>query len=109
MIAVTPHASGSILPIWVKPGARSNSLDDVHDGALVVSVTAAPEGGKANEAIVDVLAKNLNLRRTQFQLLSGATARKKRFLITGIRREDLIARIEAALTPTIYDPADPEL
>jgi uncharacterized protein (TIGR00251 family) len=109
MIAVTSHASGAILPVWAKPGSKTNALDDTREGAVVVSVTAVPESGKANEAIIEVLAKTLNLRRAQFEIISGATSRNKRVLVTGVRPEELIARVEAALTPTIYDPSGPDV
>jgi uncharacterized protein (TIGR00251 family) len=109
MIAVTAHALGAVLPVWAKAGARFNAMDEVREGALVVSVTAPPEDGKANAAIVDVLAQNLNLPRSRFQVVSGAGSRQKRILVEGIRPEDLVARIEAVLTPTIYDPGDPEV
>jgi hypothetical protein len=107
VIAVTENADGVILPVWAKPGARYDGMDEVREGALVVSVNAIPEDDKANAAIIDVLARGLNLRKAQIQLLSGATSRRKRFLVAGVTSSDLIARIDAALTPTIYDPSDP--
>ncbi len=38
-------------------GARQNGIVGEHNGMLRVAVTAAPEKGKANKAIVDVLSK----------------------------------------------------
>ncbi|MBX6314288.1 MAG: DUF167 domain-containing protein [Isosphaeraceae bacterium] len=109
MIAVQPHAQGAILPVRARPGAKADALLDEFDGALRVSVTAPPDRGRANEAIVVVLSEALNLRRSQITLLSGETSRSKRFLIRGLSPEDLLARIDAALTPTIYEPPDPEV
>lgn len=94
MIQISEHADGSILPVWAKPGARKTGLGDEHAGALRVSVTAAPEAGRANEAIVDALAEGLGLRRSQVTLLSGASNRAKRFLIRGIQPEELREKIE---------------
>jgi uncharacterized protein YggU (UPF0235/DUF167 family) len=74
-----------------------------------VSITAPPEHGKANAAIVEVLAENLNLRRVQIQLVSGATAKIKKFLVRGVTVEDLTSRIENALTPTVFESPDPEM
>ncbi len=109
MIKVSEHAEGSILPVWAKPGAKKNAIVDEHDGALRVSVTAPPEGGKANEAIVEALAEGLSLRRSQIVLIAGAGARAKRFLVREIGPDDLLARIDAALTPTMFDSIDPEV
>lgn len=109
MIAVTAHAQGAVLPVRAKPGAKQNAVLDEFDGAMRVSVTAAPEDGKANDAIVRVLAEVLGCRRSEITLLSGASSRSKRFLIAGLSVDDLLARIEAALTPTVYESVDPEV
>lgn len=105
MIAVQAHDQGSILPVRAKAGAKADSVLDEHNGALRVSVTAPPEGGKANEAIIRVLAGALGLRKAQLILVSGETAREKKFLVTGVSAHDLLNRIDAALSPTLYDPA----
>ena len=93
MIAVEPHPEGSILPVRAHPGARRNEIRGEQDGALKVSVTQAPEKGKANKAIVELLSKSLSLRKSQFAILSGETCSQKRFLIRGIRPEELVQRI----------------
>jgi uncharacterized protein (TIGR00251 family) len=93
MIAVEPHAEGAILPVRAKPGAKQNALLGEHGGALRVSVTAAPEGGRANEAIVVLLAEVWKLKRAQITLISGASSRSKRFLIRGMAPEELRARL----------------
>jgi uncharacterized protein (TIGR00251 family) len=109
MIAVQLHAQGVILPVWARPGSKENELVDEHNGALRVAVTARPEGGRANESIIRVLADGLNLRIQQIALLSGASSRSKRFLIQGIRAEDLISRIEAALDPTLFEAPEADV
>lgn len=109
MIRVSEHPEGAVLPVWAKPGAKKTALEDEHDGALRVTVTAPPEAGKANEAIAEALAENLCLRRSQIRLLSGESSRSKRFLVRGITADELHARIDAALTPTMFDPIDPDV
>jgi uncharacterized protein YggU (UPF0235/DUF167 family) len=64
---------------------------------LKVSVTQAPEKGKANKALVELLAKGLALRKSQIELLSGETSAHKRFLIRGLKPDELLRRIEAVL------------
>jgi uncharacterized protein (TIGR00251 family) len=109
MIDVTPHQEGTILPVRAKPGAKRNELIDERDSALLVGITAPPEHGKANEAIIELLASSLGLRRAQIELVGGHTAKIKRFLIRQLRPEDLLTRIEAVLTPTVYEPVDPDV
>jgi uncharacterized protein (TIGR00251 family) len=96
MIAVEPHAEGAILPVRAQPGARRNSLGGEHDGHLKISVTQAAEKGKANQAIVNVLCKQLDLRKSQLELLCGETASRKRFLIRNVSSDELLKRIAAA-------------
>jgi uncharacterized protein len=97
MLQLEPHADGTILPIKAQPGARRNELRDVQDGALKVSVTQAPEKGKANKAVVELLAKKLGLKKSQIELMAGETSREKRFLVRGIDAKTLASRIQAAM------------
>jgi uncharacterized protein len=80
-IGLELHARGTILPVRAQPGARFNGIRGLQDGMLKVAVTQVAEKGKANTAIVKVLAKELGLRKSQIHLLSGETSALKRFLI----------------------------
>jgi uncharacterized protein (TIGR00251 family) len=87
---------GVILPVQAQPGARRNGIVGVHAGRLKVAVTQVAERGKANAALCEVLADALKLKRSQVQLVSGATGSQKRFLIAGVTVEQLRERIAAA-------------
>ena len=89
--------SGIVLPVKAQPGARRNGITGEHAGALKVAVTQAPEKGKANDAIIDVLVEALGLKRNQIELISGATSPQKKFLVTGLTRQELDARINSRL------------
>jgi len=97
MIAITEQADGCILPVRAQPGSRRAGLISEQAGALKVAVTAAPEQGKANKAIAEVLRQALGLKRSQIELVSGATSREKRFFLRGIGKEELARRIEQLL------------
>lgn len=97
MITIEPHAEGCVLPIRASPGARRNGVTGVHNGMLKVSVTQAPEKGKANKALAAVLAKALGLRKSQVELLSGETSQEKRFLIRDVDAARLRQKLEAEL------------
>ncbi len=97
MIAVSEHAEGCVLPVRAQPGARRAGVQGERNGALKVAVTAPPEDGRANEALVEVLREALGVRRSQVALLSGHTGRDKRFLVRGLTAADLAARLEAML------------
>lgn len=85
------------MPVKAQPGARRNGVVGEHAGSLKVAVTQAPEKGKANAAIIEVLADLLELKRGLFQLVSGATSSQKRFLVSGVSFDDLQQRIERLL------------
>jgi uncharacterized protein YggU (UPF0235/DUF167 family) len=98
MIQLIPHPEGTLLPVRAQPGASSSGLRGEHNGMLKVAVTQIAEKGKANKSLVEVLAKELGLKRSQFTLASGDTQREKLFLVRGVEQSDLAARIAAALT-----------
>jgi hypothetical protein len=88
---------GVVLPVRAQPRARKNAVTGLHDGCLKVAVTAVPERGKANDAILTLLAGSLDLRRAQLQLVSGASSSRKRILVRDLTPSELRQRIEIAL------------
>jgi uncharacterized protein (TIGR00251 family) len=93
MLSLEAHHDGTILPVRAHPGARRNEIRGQQDGMLKVSVTQAPEKGKANKALVEVLSKSLGLKKSQLELLSGETSPQKRFLVRGVSPDELQKRI----------------
>ena len=64
------------LAVRVTPGARVESLE-VSAGRLLAKVRAKPEDGKANAAVVALVAAALDLAESRVHLLRGATSREK--------------------------------
>ena len=84
-----------MIAVRAQPGAKKNGITGEHDGALKVSVTQAPEKGKANKAIVEVLARQLGLKKSQVSLLSGQTTQQKRFLLSGVDEAEVRNMLKA--------------
>ncbi|MFM9844432.1 MAG: DUF167 family protein [Dongiaceae bacterium] len=85
---VTAVADGVRLRLRVRPRARHNRVDGLatdSDGnqALKVAVTAAPESGAANDAVIALLAKELHLAKSALALVAGATDRCKIIKLAG--------------------------
>ncbi len=90
---INAHPDGATLAVRAQPGAKKNAILGVQAGALKVSVTAPPEDGRANEALVEVLKECLDVKRSQIELISGRTNRNKVFLIRGITSEALSEKL----------------
>jgi uncharacterized protein (TIGR00251 family) len=97
MLDLEQNAGGLILSVLAHPGARHSAITGIHNGALKVSVPHPPDKGKANAAIVEVLSKALSVKRSQIELVSGATSRQKRFFITALDAAELTRRLSAGL------------
>jgi uncharacterized protein YggU (UPF0235/DUF167 family) len=67
-----------------------------HGEGWKVRVAAAPEGGRANEAVLDLLAAELELPRRSLSIVSGQSAREKVVLMEGIDRAESERRLERA-------------
>lgn len=68
------------LAVRVTPGARVEALE-IADGRLLAKVRAKPEDGKANEAVLTLLAAALDIAPSRLALLRGATSREKQFRV----------------------------
>ncbi len=93
MIELTDHPEGVLLPIRAQPGARKAGVLGEQAGALKLGVTAPPQDGRANRAVVELLRELLGLKRSQVELVSGLKDRNKKLLIRGVPSDDLAARI----------------
>lgn len=64
------------LALRVTPGARRESIE-IGEGRLLVKVRVKPEDGKANAAVIALVAEALGLATSRLHLLRGATGRDK--------------------------------
>lgn len=90
--------AGVLLPVRVQAGARMSAVRGEQQGALKVAVQQAPEKGKANRALLALLAKSLGLSKSQLTIVAGETSNQKKLLVTGAAADDLLARISALLS-----------
>ncbi|WP_293549279.1 DUF167 domain-containing protein [Parvibaculum sp.] len=87
-LRVTPKASSARI---------GGSGEDAEGGRFLrVHVTQAPEKGKANEAVIKLIAKALGLSKSAIEVVSGESDRNKTVAIRG-EPEALVARLAALL------------
>ena len=96
-LAMHETAGGVLLDVHAVPGAKREGVAGVHGGALKVTVHAAPEKGKANAALVKVIAKATGVAPSSVEVVSGHTSRQKRVRVEGLSAPQLIARIQVLL------------
>jgi hypothetical protein len=82
-----------ILSVKVVPGASRNRVAGRYGEGIKVQVSAAPEKGKANQAVIAVLAEALGVKASQIELLNGHSQPQKTFGIVGIERGQLEAKL----------------
>jgi uncharacterized protein (TIGR00251 family) len=84
------------LRVRVSPGARRTELVGRHGEAWKVRVAATPEQGRANEAVLDLLSRELELPRRSLSIVSGHAARDKVVMLEGIDPAESERRLEGA-------------
>jgi uncharacterized protein len=86
------------LKVRLAPGSKRDRILGIHGDALRVAVSAPPERGKANEALVELIAKELDLPRSAVSLQSGFASRDKRLRIQGLSTNELLLRLRKVLS-----------
>lgn len=74
---ICPYKHGTLVKLYVQPGARSSEIMGVHAGRLKVKIGAPPRDGEANEEIVSFLAKILGVPKKEVEILRGESGRSK--------------------------------
>lgn len=84
---------GATFAVRVSPGARASRILGVHGDALKVSVAAPPEKGRANAALLDLLARGLEVSTSRLSVASGSLSRDKVVRIEGLSPAEVAARL----------------
>ncbi len=97
MTPFKPVADGVRVVIRLTPKVSRNAIAGIAEAGqgeavLKVMVTAVPEAGKANEALIKLLAKEWGVAKSSISLVAGATDRNKILYIAG-DADDLMARL----------------
>jgi len=85
------------LRLRVSPGATRAGVIGRYGQAWKVRVAAPPEGGRANEAVVRLLAETLSVPRDAVKLVSGQSTRDKVVELTGVDGSQAERRLTAAV------------
>ena len=83
------------LTLNVQPGSRRSEVLGLVDGVLRVRVVARAQEGKANEAMIDLLAALLAVPKRRIRILRGLAARNKVVAAQGLSQEETLRRLGA--------------
>jgi hypothetical protein len=94
---VRPTETGLVLHLRVTPNAGRDAIEGAEtrdDGSVVLRmrVQAVPDKGKANAAVIALMAKALGVPKSSISLVGGETSRFKSVLLTG-PADDLVPRL----------------
>ena len=74
----------TVLNVRVQPRARADEIVGERGDALLVRVTAPPEGGRANDAVRRVIARRLRVGVTRVEIVRGGGSRDKVVRVAGV-------------------------
>jgi len=69
--------------IRVQPNSRRPGIEQLPDGTLKVQVSAPPQEGKANQAVIEALARHFGVPRSRISIVRGETSKNKLVEISG--------------------------
>ncbi len=100
-----PEKVDIVLRVWLQPGAGRTAVVGRHGDALKLKVAAPPEGGRANQAVTQLLSYLLGVPASSVALVSGETNRAKRVRIGPVDLESVRTIISNAEPTPKVTPA----
>jgi uncharacterized protein (TIGR00251 family) len=92
-------AKGTVLAVRVTPRAKKNEITQIlDDGTIKIRLTSPPVAGKANAALIKLLAEILDVSSSSIEVVSGESSRSKLIYVTDLEPQIADLRIEEALS-----------
>lgn len=91
---------GTLLAVHVQPGAGRTEVVGRHGDALKIRVAAPPNGNRANDAVVELVAKEFALGKDAVSVTSGASSRQKRLRLGGLDLKAAARVVDRLLAPS---------
>jgi uncharacterized protein len=92
-----PDSDGVLLSVKLQPRASANEIGEALGNELRIKVTAPPVDAAANEALVKLLARQLDCPRNRVELVRGHTSRHKTVKLCGIAAEEVARKLGTAI------------
>jgi uncharacterized protein (TIGR00251 family) len=95
-LTLTPKSGGLALAVKVVPGASRNRVAGEYAGGIRITVDQAPVDGAANQAVIALLAKTLNIPTAQVRISRGQRSPRKEVIIAGLSADLIQERLLGA-------------
>lgn len=90
---------GAAVAVRITPRMAKNEIYDIlEDGTIKIRLTAPPVDGKANQALIEFLAKILSVPPSSMEIIAGQTGRDKLITIMGLNSDQVQQRILQGIT-----------
>jgi uncharacterized protein len=89
--------AGCRIGVRLKPASSREKIVSVGAEEVCLAVTAAPVEGKANEAMIRLLARELDTPKSSIRILRGATSRSKLVEIAAMTKENVVEKLKAKI------------
>jgi len=83
-----------ILTVKFQPRASKNEIIGFKEEKLWIRVTAPPVDNQANEALIELLAEKLEIRKSAIRIIAGTQSRIKTLEIDGVTEPELYAKLK---------------
>ncbi|MGH7244661.1 MAG: DUF167 domain-containing protein [Phycisphaerales bacterium] len=91
---VEQDGDGCLIRLKVVPGSSRDALAGVLGDRIKVRVAAAPEAGKANKAVCELLARTLGVKARDVSLVAGAASPEKTVRVAGVSADTVLSMLD---------------
>jgi uncharacterized protein len=96
---ITASDDGASFYVQVQPRASREAIEGEYADALRIRLTAPPVDDRANEILTRLLAERLNVPRAAVRIVAGEKSRRKRVVVAGVTRDQVLSLLAAANLP----------
>ena len=89
-VDITESQEGVVLAVKVVPGASRMAIAGEYGGMLKIKLSAPPQKGRANQCLIEFLAKRLGVKKNAVSIVAGKTNPVKRLQISGVTAEEVM-------------------
>jgi uncharacterized protein (TIGR00251 family) len=89
----TTEGSRVVFQVHVQPRASRNEVIGVYGAAIKIRLQAPPVEGRANAALIALLAQRLGVRERDVEIIGGHSGHNKRIAVRGLTADEIGARL----------------